>query len=78
MIIYGVAFLKLFFRRWILDAVPAIGTPVAVKFIKEKFLLGEVTTAEGAQALLAAVQLVKADLPTIELAAVGRLVDPSS
>ncbi|KAJ8376408.1 hypothetical protein SKAU_G00069880 [Synaphobranchus kaupii] len=57
------------FRRWILDAVPAIGTSAAVKFIKEKFLAGEVTTAEGAQALLAAVQMVKADLPTIELAA---------
>ncbi|KAJ8376406.1 hypothetical protein SKAU_G00069860 [Synaphobranchus kaupii] len=57
------------FRRWILDAVPAIGTSAAVTFIKEKFLAGEVTTVEGAQALLAAVQMVKADLPTIELAA---------
>ncbi|XP_061095840.1 vitellogenin-like isoform X1 [Conger conger] len=56
------------FRRWILDTVPAIGTQAAVKFISEKFQDGEFTTAEAAQAMLAAMQLVKADKPTIELA----------
>ncbi|KAJ8408505.1 hypothetical protein AAFF_G00259190 [Aldrovandia affinis] len=57
------------FRRWILDAVPAIGTRAALMFIKEKFLAGDLIIAEGAQALMAAMQLVKADKETIELAA---------
>ncbi|KAJ8408504.1 hypothetical protein AAFF_G00259180 [Aldrovandia affinis] len=57
------------FRRWILDAVPAIGTRAALMFIKEKFLADDLTITEGAQALMVAMQLVKADLETIELAA---------
>uniref|UniRef100_A0A3P8W3Z2 Vitellogenin-2-like n=1 Tax=Cynoglossus semilaevis TaxID=244447 RepID=A0A3P8W3Z2_CYNSE len=55
-------------RHWILNAVPAIGTHEALRFIKEKFLAGEVTIAEAAQALLAAVHMVTADMEAIKLA----------
>uniref|UniRef100_A0AAY4DYU4 Phosvitin n=1 Tax=Denticeps clupeoides TaxID=299321 RepID=A0AAY4DYU4_9TELE len=48
-------------RQWILNAAPAIGTPVALRFIKEKFVAGEVTIPEATQALVAAVHLVTAD-----------------
>uniref|UniRef100_A0A673LNB3 Vitellogenin-like n=1 Tax=Sinocyclocheilus rhinocerous TaxID=307959 RepID=A0A673LNB3_9TELE len=59
------------YRRWILDALPAVGTPVIVKFIKEKFLTGELTLPEFIQALVVALQMVTADLDTIQLTAVG-------
>ncbi|XP_042372245.1 vitellogenin-2-like [Plectropomus leopardus] len=54
-------------RHFILNAVPAIGTHVALKFLKEKFLAGELTIAEAAQALLASVHMVTADLEAIKL-----------
>ncbi|XP_072555899.1 vitellogenin-like [Paramormyrops kingsleyae] len=57
------------FRRWVLDAVPAIGTDAALSFLKEKFVADELTDAEAAQALLAALHLVRADLETVKLAA---------
>uniref|UniRef100_A0A672PPL1 Vitellogenin-like n=1 Tax=Sinocyclocheilus grahami TaxID=75366 RepID=A0A672PPL1_SINGR len=57
------------YRRWILDALPAVGTPVIVKFIKEKFLAGELTLPEFIQALVVALQMVTADLDTIQLTA---------
>uniref|UniRef100_A0A8D3CJ51 Vitellogenin domain-containing protein n=1 Tax=Scophthalmus maximus TaxID=52904 RepID=A0A8D3CJ51_SCOMX len=56
------------YRHWILNAVPAIGTHVALKFIKEKFLVGELTIPEAAEALLASVHMVTADLEAIKLA----------
>ncbi|KAI9519342.1 Vitellogenin-2 [Dissostichus eleginoides] len=56
------------YRHWILNAVPAIGTHVTLKFIKEKFLAGELTIAEVSQALLASVHMVTADLEAIKLA----------
>ncbi|XP_018528704.1 vitellogenin-2 [Lates calcarifer] len=55
-------------RHWILNAVPAIGTHAALRFIKEKFLANELTIAEAAQALLASVHMVTADLEAIKLA----------
>ncbi|XP_035504380.1 vitellogenin-2 [Scophthalmus maximus] len=55
------------YRHWILNAVPAIGTHVALKFIKEKFLVGELTIPEAAEALLASVHMVTADLEAIKL-----------
>ncbi|KAG7217480.1 hypothetical protein INR49_021405 [Caranx melampygus] len=55
-------------RHWILNAVPAIGTHVALRFLKEKFLVGELTIPEFAQALVASVQMVTADLEAIKLA----------
>ncbi|CAM4655355.1 unnamed protein product [Leuciscus chuanchicus] len=57
------------YRRWLLDAVPAVGTPVIVKFIKEKFLAGELSIPEFIQALVVALQMVTADLETIQLTA---------
>nr|XP_019936765.1 PREDICTED: vitellogenin-2-like [Paralichthys olivaceus] len=54
-------------RHWMLNAVPAIGTHTALRFIKEKFLIGELTIAEVAQALLASVHMVTADLEAIKL-----------
>ncbi|CAM4655373.1 unnamed protein product [Leuciscus chuanchicus] len=57
------------YRRWLLDALPAVGTPVIVKFIKEKFLAGELTIPEFIQALVVALQMVTADLDTIQLTA---------
>ncbi|XP_048022072.1 vitellogenin-like [Megalobrama amblycephala] len=57
------------YRRWLLDALPAVGTPAIVKFIKEKFLAGELTIPEFIQALVVALQMVTADLDTIQLTA---------
>ncbi|XP_077082827.1 vitellogenin-like isoform X2 [Siphateles boraxobius] len=57
------------YRRWLLDALPAVGTPVIVKFIKEKFQAGELTIPEFIQALVVALQMVTADLETIQLTA---------
>uniref|UniRef100_A0A8C1YY76 Vitellogenin 2 n=1 Tax=Cyprinus carpio TaxID=7962 RepID=A0A8C1YY76_CYPCA len=57
------------YRRWILDALPSVGTPVIVKFIKEKFLAGELTLPEFIQALVVALQMITADLDTIQLTA---------
>ncbi|XP_062252051.1 vitellogenin-2-like [Platichthys flesus] len=54
-------------RHWLLNAIPAIGTHTALRFIKEKFLIGELTIAEVAQALLASVHMVTADLEAIKL-----------
>ncbi|XP_052445688.1 vitellogenin-like [Carassius gibelio] len=57
------------YRRWLLDALPSVGTPVIVKFIKEKFLAGELTLPEFIQALVVALQMVTADLDTIQMTA---------
>lgn len=59
-------------RHWILNAVPAIGTHASLKFIKEKFLVGELTIAESAQALLASVHMVTADTEAIKIAEVDQ------
>ncbi|XP_067272218.1 vitellogenin-like [Pseudorasbora parva] len=57
------------YRRWLLDALPAVGKSIIVKFIKEKFLAGELTIPEFIQALVVALQMVTADLDTIQLTA---------
>ncbi|MGH0139050.1 UNVERIFIED_CONTAM: hypothetical protein FKN15_070977 [Acipenser sinensis] len=57
------------YRRWVLDAVPAIGTPSALKFIKEKIQNRDITETEAAQALLTAMHLMKADQATMQVAA---------
>uniref|UniRef100_A0A3B4XY36 Vitellogenin-2-like n=1 Tax=Seriola lalandi dorsalis TaxID=1841481 RepID=A0A3B4XY36_SERLL len=56
------------YRHWILNAVPAIGTHIALRFLKEKFLAHDLTIPEAAQALVASVQMVTADLEAIKLA----------
>nr|AIE43959.1 vitellogenin 5 [Misgurnus anguillicaudatus] len=60
---------KPIYRRWFLDALPAVGTPVVIKFIKEKFLAGELNNSEFIQALVMALQMVTADLETIQFIA---------
>ncbi|XP_051232512.1 vitellogenin isoform X3 [Dicentrarchus labrax] len=59
--------LKPAFRQWILDSIPAIGTPVALRFIKEKFLVDDLTFAEVAQALIASIHMVTANTEAIKL-----------
>lgn len=58
-------------RYWILNAIPAIGTNAALRLIKDKFIAGEVTVAEAAQALMAAVHMVTADTDAIKIAEVS-------
>ncbi|KAM9761569.1 vitellogenin 2 [Menidia menidia] len=55
------------YRHWMLSSIPAIGTNVALKFIKEKLIAGELTVAESAQALISSAFLVTADLEAIKL-----------
>ncbi|MED6284428.1 Vitellogenin-2, partial [Characodon lateralis] len=54
-------------RHWMLSSIPAIGTHVALKFIKEKVVAGEVTSAEAAQAIISSAHLVTADIEAIKL-----------
>nr|AAI54733.1 Vtg2 protein [Danio rerio] len=54
------------YRRWLLDTLPAVATPVVLKFIKEKFLAGEFTLTEFIPTLVVALQMVPADLETIQ------------
>lgn len=60
------------FRQWILDAIPAIGTPAALRFIKEKYLANDMTVAEAAQALIASIHMVTANTEAIKLVEVGK------
>ncbi|XP_067252451.1 vitellogenin [Chanodichthys erythropterus] len=55
------------FRKWILDAVPAVGTLAALKFIKKIILADELSIPEFTQVLLAAVHMVTANLDTIKM-----------
>ncbi|XP_076009564.1 vitellogenin-2-like [Genypterus blacodes] len=54
-------------RHWMVNALPAIGTHVALRLIKEKFIADELTVAEVAKALIASVHMVTADLEAIKL-----------
>ncbi|KAL6468671.1 hypothetical protein MHYP_G00221950 [Metynnis hypsauchen] len=56
-------------RRWILDAAPVVGTPAALRFIKEKFQADEFSTPEFTQALLLGLHLATADQEAIQQAA---------
>ncbi|KAM7011967.1 LOW QUALITY PROTEIN: vitellogenin 2 [Tautogolabrus adspersus] len=56
------------YRHWILNAVPAIGSHTALKFLKEKFMADELTIVEAAQVLLSSVHMVTADLEAIKIA----------
>ncbi|XP_026091760.1 vitellogenin [Carassius auratus] len=55
------------FRKWILDAVPAVGTLAALKFVKKTFLAGELSIPEFTEILLATVHMVTANLDTIKI-----------
>lgn len=57
----------IFPRHWILNVIPAVGTSAALRFIKEKFLAGELTVAESTHALISSIHMVTADLEAITL-----------
>uniref|UniRef100_A0AAY5F3J4 Vitellogenin domain-containing protein n=1 Tax=Electrophorus electricus TaxID=8005 RepID=A0AAY5F3J4_ELEEL len=56
-------------RRWILDALAFMGTPVALKFINEKFQDDELTKPELIQALPVTLHMVTANPDTIRMTA---------
>ncbi|KAM9385805.1 vitellogenin-2-like [Pholidichthys leucotaenia] len=56
------------YRYWFLSAVPSVRTYAALKFLKEKIEIDEMTHTEAALALMTAMQSVKADQETIMLA----------
>uniref|UniRef100_A0A8C3AM52 Phosvitin n=1 Tax=Cyclopterus lumpus TaxID=8103 RepID=A0A8C3AM52_CYCLU len=58
---------RVHFRRWILNIVPAIGTTTALRFLKEKFLSGELSLAESSKTLLASLHKLTVDLEAIKL-----------
>ncbi|KAF3690857.1 Vitellogenin-1 Vitellogenin I [Channa argus] len=58
---------KQVYRQWMLDAIPLIGTPVALAFIKDKFQADDLTVFEGAQALITSVHTVTANTEAIML-----------
>lgn len=62
----------LFPRHWVLSSIPAIGTHVALKFIKEKFIAGDLTSVEAGQALMSSLQMVTPDLEAIKLVEVSQ------
>lgn len=61
-------------RKWILEAIPVIGTPAALRFIKEKFLADQLTIVETAQALITSVHMVTANTEVIKLVEVGHFL----
>ncbi|KAA0712317.1 Vitellogenin [Triplophysa tibetana] len=52
------------FRKWILDALPSVGSFVALKFIKKTFFAGDLSILEFTRVLLPMVHTVTADLDT--------------
>lgn len=59
--------ISVFPRHWILEAVPAIGTHTALKFIMKKFVNGEIETTKAAPVLVSTMHMVTADLEVIAL-----------
>ncbi|XP_034085808.1 vitellogenin-1-like [Gymnodraco acuticeps] len=55
------------YRQWVMDAIPATGTPAALKFIKDKYITGDLSVAETAQALIASVHMVTANTEAIKI-----------
>ncbi|KAJ1171297.1 hypothetical protein NDU88_003160 [Pleurodeles waltl] len=56
------------YRRWLLNAIPAVGTIDALKVIKQKIHNEELSPREAAQAVTLAVQLTRADHQTLQVA----------
>lgn len=59
--------MSVFPRRWILEAVPAIGSHTALRFIKEKFVTGEIEIIEAAPVLISMMHMVTADREVLTL-----------
>lgn len=60
------------FRKWIMDAIPAVGNPDALRFIKEKYLAETITVFEAVQALITSFHMVTATTEAIEVIEVGK------
>ncbi|KAJ1171295.1 hypothetical protein NDU88_003158 [Pleurodeles waltl] len=56
------------YRRWLLNAIPAVGTIDALKVIKQKIHNEELSPSEAAQAVTLTVQFTKADHQTLHVA----------
>uniref|UniRef100_A0A3P9D6E7 Vitellogenin domain-containing protein n=1 Tax=Maylandia zebra TaxID=106582 RepID=A0A3P9D6E7_9CICH len=54
-------------RKWIMDAIPAVGNPDALRFIKEKYLAETITVFEAVQALITSFHMVTATTEAIEV-----------
>lgn len=67
MLFHSILFFVVTFRQWILDSIVAVGTPAALRFIKEKFLNNEMKVAEMARAMIASVHMVTATRETLEI-----------
>uniref|UniRef100_H3B5Y1 Vitellogenin 5 n=1 Tax=Latimeria chalumnae TaxID=7897 RepID=H3B5Y1_LATCH len=57
------------YRCWLLDAVPAMATPAALKFMKQRIQNHEISHIEAVQALITTMQTVKTDRQALETAA---------
>lgn len=55
-----------------LEAIPAIGTPNTLRFIKEKFIAGDITSAEAVASIMVSVHKVTPDIETLKIAEVGK------
>uniref|UniRef100_UPI00398F8981 vitellogenin-like n=1 Tax=Pristiophorus japonicus TaxID=55135 RepID=UPI00398F8981 len=55
------------FRRWIIFALPAVGTTGALKFLKTRIQRVEVTMGEAAQALVVAMHQITANLQSLSV-----------
>uniref|UniRef100_A0A4W3HS18 Vitellogenin domain-containing protein n=1 Tax=Callorhinchus milii TaxID=7868 RepID=A0A4W3HS18_CALMI len=55
-------------RRWLLEALPAVGTADSLRLLKRKIQSSEIKTIEAAQALILAMQQLKADRQSVPIA----------
>uniref|UniRef100_A0A8C6Q8A1 Phosvitin n=1 Tax=Nothobranchius furzeri TaxID=105023 RepID=A0A8C6Q8A1_NOTFU len=55
------------YRHWMLTSIPAVANHVALKFITEKVVAGDLTNVEIAQALMTSTRLVTPDLEAVKL-----------
>uniref|UniRef100_A0A4W3HRK6 Vitellogenin domain-containing protein n=1 Tax=Callorhinchus milii TaxID=7868 RepID=A0A4W3HRK6_CALMI len=54
-------------RRWLLEALPAVGTADSLRLLKRKIQSSEIKTIEAAQALILAMQQLKADRQSVPI-----------
>ncbi|MBN3313261.1 VIT protein, partial [Atractosteus spatula] len=57
------------YRRWILDAIPAVGNLHAFRFLKDKIQNKHITSAEAFQTLMIAMHLLRPDSENMRIAA---------
>ncbi|XP_060889620.1 vitellogenin-1-like [Labrus mixtus] len=57
------------YRQWILDVIPAIGTPAVLRLISDTFTADNMTVAEAVQALVPSIHMVTASPEAIKMVA---------